>query len=400
MTARAGHRDECTPCSELDRQRLSDALDLAEGAFGLSDPNPRVGCVIGFDDGRVIGRGHTQRAGDAHAEVMALRDAHGSGASASGATAWVSMEPCSHHGRTPPCADALLSAGIQRVVVACADPFSQVAGRGVDRLRSRGVKVSIGPEDLCQRAVEQNIGFHSRQTRGRPWVRLKVACSLDGRIALPSGESQWITGEAARVDSHAWRRRAAALVTGVGTVLRDDPSFTVRHVPTQIQPLRVVMDSRWRTPTSARILQGSPRALVFGAEPRSLRARRRREAFSLTADTVVTAARPAPVDVLEYLDRLSCNEVHVEAGAAVGGAWLASGLVDELIVYIAPCLLGEGMPAVRLSPPASLPEAARWKPVDVASIGSDLRWRLRQTASELVSESVRTMSRNLTTASE
>ena len=236
---------------------MREALALAHQAIGLTDPNPRVGCVLATDDGRVIGRGHTQQAGGPHAEVMALRDAQTRGESVQGATAVVTLEPCAHHGRTPPCCDALIAAGIGRVVMAMRDPFPQVAGQGVARLRAAGIEVIelAADSDAAQAAYALNIGFFSRIERGRPWVRLKAATTLDGRTALDNGVSQWITGEAARRDGHAWRRRAGAVLTGVGTVLDDNPRLDVRLVDTARQPLRVVVDSRLDMPLHARILE-------------------------------------------------------------------------------------------------------------------------------------------------
>src|SRR4051812_46752903 len=220
---------------------MRSALALAAEAIGLSDPNPRVGCVIVGADGRVIGQGHTQEAGGAHAEVMALRDAAARGETCAGATAYVTLEPCSHHGRTPPCCDALIAAGLGRVVYALDDPNPLVAGQGATRLRAAGITVESGP--LADEARELNIGFFSRMQRARPWVRLKAAASLDGRTALNNGASQWITGPSARADGHAWRKRAGALLTGVGTVLDDNPRLDVRLVETARQPLRVIVDS-------------------------------------------------------------------------------------------------------------------------------------------------------------
>ncbi len=241
------------------------ALALAERAVGLSDPNPRVGCVIVGADGSPLGEGHTQAAGQAHAEVMALRDVAARGHDARGATAFITLEPCSHHGRTPPCADALVDAGIARAVVAVGDPNPLVAGQGLERLRAAGVQVDMADEAAAEASRELNIGFFSRMARGRPWVRLKIAASLDGRTALADGTSQWITGESARRDGHAWRKRAGAVLTGVGTVLDDDPRLDVRLVETAHQPTRVIVDSRLQTPPGARILQPPGRVLVYGA---------------------------------------------------------------------------------------------------------------------------------------
>ncbi len=231
---------------------MQQALALARGAIGLSDPNPRVGCVIVAADGRqVLGSGHTQAAGDAHAEIMALRDAAARGHSVAGATAYVTLEPCSHQGRTAPCCDALAAAGIGRVVAALPDPNPLVAGRGFERLRAAGVEVAVGPGAAASR--ELNIGFFGRMLRGTPWVRMKIAASLDGKTALDNGASQWITSEAARNDGHVWRARAGAVLTGIGTLRDDNPRLDVRAVPTSRQPDAVVVDSRLETPPDARI---------------------------------------------------------------------------------------------------------------------------------------------------
>lgn len=334
---------------------LRQALALAEQAIGLSDPNPRVGCVILGADGRLLGQGHTQPAGQAHAEVMALRDAAAQGHDVRGATAVVTLEPCSHHGRTPPCCDALIEAGIARVVAAVEDPNPQVAGNGLARLTHAGVAVSLADAATAAAARELNIGFFSRMQRGRPFVRLKSAISLDGRTALPDGRSQWITGEAARTDGHAWRRRAGAVLTGIGTVLADDPRLDVRLVPTATQPLRLVLDPAGRMPTGARILQPPGQARVIG---------------------------PGRADLPALLAELAAqgiNELHVEAGPTLSGACLDAGLVDELLVYQAPVLLGDGRPLATLAPLADLGAARRWRLVEATPVGQDLRLRLRPT---------------------
>ena len=255
------------PLSDLDQQRLRDALALAESVFGLTEPNPRVGCVVGHADGTVLGRGATQQPGGPHAEVMALRDAAAAGHTVEGATAWVTLEPCAHHGRTPPCCDALIAARVARVVVAAGDPFPQVNGQGIARLRAAGIRVDLADGELAQAAHDINVGFFSRVQRGRPWVRLKVAASLDGTTALHNGASQWITSEAARRDGHAWRKRASAVLTGIGTALADDPRLDVRLVDTPRQPLRVVLDSQFRLPPTARLLAPPGQVLVVGAAP-------------------------------------------------------------------------------------------------------------------------------------
>lgn len=334
---------------------LRRALTLAEQAIGLTEPNPRVGCVILAPDGRELGAGHTQAAGQAHAEVMALRDAAARGHDVRGATAMVTLEPCSHHGRTPPCCDALIAAGIARVVAAAQDPNPQVAGQGLARLRAAGIAVELADPDAETASRELNIGFFSRMQRGRPFVRLKSAISLDGRTALPDGRSQWITGEAARTDGHAWRRRAGAVLTGIGTVLADDPRMDVRLVPTPRQPLRLVLDPRGRMPPGARILQPPGEVRVVGPGRADL---------------------PA---LMAELGAQGINELHVEAGPTLSGAFLDAGLVDELLVYQAPMLIGHGRPLAELTPLAQLADAQRWRLVEATPIGQDLRLRLRPT---------------------
>jgi len=341
--------------SELLAAALHQALALSEQSIGLSDPNPRVGCVILAADGRLLGAGHTQPAGEAHAEVMALRDAAARGHDVRGATAIVTLEPCSHHGRTPPCCDALIAAGIARAVIAVEDPNPLVAGQGLKRLRAAGIAVELADAAIADAARELNIGFFSRMQRGRPFVRLKSAVSLDGRTALPDGRSQWITSEAARADGHAWRKRAGAVLTGIGTVLTDDPRLDVRLVPTSRQPLRLVLDPQGRMPASARILQPPGEARVIGPGRADL---------------------PA---LLAELGAQGINELHIEAGPTLSGAFLDAGLVDELLVYQAPMLIGEGRPLAALAPLAGLDEARRWKLIEATAVGQDLRLRLRPT---------------------
>ncbi len=365
------------PLTELDEQRLADALALAEQAIGLSDPNPRVGCVIGREDGSVLGRGHTRRAGQAHAEVDALADAARTSADVKGATAWVTLEPCAHHGRTPPCCDALLVAGIARVVVAMLDPFPAVNGAGVARLRAAGVQVDLASGSSAEQARELNIGFVTRIKTGRPWVRLKAAMSLDGRTALENGQSQWITSAAARADGHAWRRRAGAVLTGIGTILADDPRLDVRDVPTTLQPLRVVLDSRWRTPRHAKIVQSPGQTLICGtAAPPTTGAGYGSgvELLQLPGDQQGISL-PA---VLAELAKRHVNEVHVEAGARLNGALLEQGLVDELLAYLGPVLLGPGRPMAQLQTRTELSAALRFGLFEVCSITSDVRLRLRR----------------------
>ncbi|MEK8048802.1 bifunctional diaminohydroxyphosphoribosylaminopyrimidine deaminase/5-amino-6-(5-phosphoribosylamino)uracil reductase RibD [Ideonella sp. DXS22W] len=366
---------DCLPAA--DQLLLQRAITLAEGAIGVSEPNPRVGCVIHDAQGRLAGEGHTQQAGGPHAEVMALRAAREAGIDVSGGTAWVSLEPCAHHGRTPPCADALVAAGIARVVVALHDPFPQVCGQGIARLRAAGVRVDIAPEGPVTAAARAlNIGFLSRVLRGRPWVRLKVAASLDARTALPDGRSQWITGPVARADGHAWRRRAGAVLTGIGTVRDDDPRLDVREVPTLRQPRRVVLDSRFATPPTARLLSPPADVLVVGAVAD---APRQAALQAAGARTLLLPGQDGRVDLPALLRQLGSegiNELHVEAGAVLNGAWLAADLVDELLVYLAPKLLGPGRDIAMLPALPSLDEARGWRFIGSDPVGVDLRLRL------------------------
>lgn len=358
-------------------------IALAERAVGLSDPNPRVACRLVLPDGRRF-EGHTQAAGDAHAEVMALRAAQAAGADVRGATAYVTLEPCSHHGRTPPCCDALVAAGVTRVVVAAIDPNPRVAGRGVERLRAAGVAVEVLPHDhpVARATRELNIGFWQRMRTGRPWVRMKVAASLDGITALPNGVSQWITSDAARTDGHAWRRRAGALLTGIGTVRSDDPRLDVRLVPTARQPLRVVLDSGLEISPAARILQPPGTVLLYTASDPAATAERR---AALAAMGVTVIDRPGPpktpggapkVDlaaVLADLAEREVNELHIEAGAQLNASWWRAGLVDELLLYVAPRLLGEGVGLTTLGPLTRLEDGWPLAFHDVARVGPDLR---------------------------
>ncbi|HEX3141742.1 MAG TPA: bifunctional diaminohydroxyphosphoribosylaminopyrimidine deaminase/5-amino-6-(5-phosphoribosylamino)uracil reductase RibD [Rhizobacter sp.] len=350
---------------------MRDALALAAHAIGLSEPNPRVGCVITAADGRVIGRGHTQQAGGPHAEVMALRDAAQHGHEVRGATAYVSLEPCSHHGRTPPCCDALIAAGLARVVAATRDPNPLVAGQGAARLRAAGIDVQTGL--LADEAHELNIGFFSRMLRKRPWVRLKSAVSLDGRTALENGLSQWITGEAARADGHLYRKRAGAVLTGVGTVLEDNPRLDVRLVETARQPLRVVVDSKLDTPPTARLLEPPGAVLIYAAIPDKAR----REALVARGAEVAQAPGDSgKVDLPSMLTDLAqrgINELHVEAGHRLSGSFVREGLVDEFLVYQAPKLLGAGQGLASFGPLTRLDEALALRFVSIDRLGDDLR---------------------------
>lgn len=359
-----------------DADWMRQALGLAERAIGVTEPNPRVGCVIVDPSGQILGQGHTQAAGQAHAEVMALRAAVAAGRSVRGATAYVTLEPCAHQGRTGPCCDALISAGIGRVVAALEDPNPRVAGQGLARLRAAGVVVEVGP--LAAEATAMNIGFLHRMRTGRPWVRLKWAASLDARTALPDGRSQWITGPAARRDGQQWRRRAGAVLTGIGTALADDPRLDVREPPVpELQPLRVVLDRHLRLSPKARLLQPPGSALVVhcaGAPESQARALRAAGA-SLWCTPVGGASLGA---LLDELGRREVNELHIEAGATLNGQWLKNGLVDELLIYLAPRLLGPGLGVADVPLLDDVQSAAAWRWLDVSPVGDDLRLRLQR----------------------
>ena len=369
--------------STTDHQLLLHAIKLAEGSIGLSEPNPRVGCVLRDAQGQPAGEGFTQQAGGPHAEVMALRQAAAAGRSLAGGTAWVSLEPCAHHGRTPPCADALIAAGLHRVVVACTDPYAQVAGQGIARLRAAGITVDLAEHSATLNAArELNIGFFSRVQRQRPWVRMKIAASLDGRTALSDGSSQWITSEAARADGHRWRRRAGAVLTGIGTVRDDDPRLDVRGFDIAQQPLRVVLDSGFKTPPTARLLQGPGRSLVVGARDEALRMAGLRAAG---AELLLLANDQGRVDLPALLSKLATdgvNELHVEAGATLNAALLQTGLVDELLVYLAPKLLGPGRDIAALPALQQLSQAIALRFEDVYRVGDDVCLRARQIAAD------------------
>lgn len=357
--------------SAADEAAMRQALGLAEQAIGLSDPNPRVGCVILAPDGRLLGAGHTQAAGQPHAEVMALRDAQARGEDVRGATAYVTLEPCSHHGRTPPCCDALIAAGLGRVVVALGDPNPQVAGQGMARLQAAGIRTGLGL--LAMPARELNIGFFSRMLRAQPFVRMKIAASLDGRTALPDGRSQWITAEPARRDGHAWRRRAGALLTGIGTVREDDPRLDVRLVQTPRQPLRVIVDSRLETPPAARILQPPGQVLIFAAQDSPERAAALR---ATGAEIVLLPDAQGKVDLAALMRELGArgiNELHVEAGHKLNGSLLRAGLVDEFLVYLAPKLLGQGREMAAFGPLEALDQAPQLRWREITPVGEDLR---------------------------
>lgn len=349
---------------------MARALQLAARGLNTTTPNPRVGCVL-VKDGRVVGEGWHERAGEPHAEIHALRAA---GEAARGATAYVSLEPCSHHGRTPPCANALIDAGVARVVAAMRDPNPQVAGRGIELLTLAGIVAEVGLMEMDAR--ELNIGFVSRMTRGRPWLRLKTASSLDGKTALSNGQSQWITGEAARADVQRWRARSCAILTGVGTVVADDPQMTVRGLELGRQPLRVILDSRLRTPATARILAGG--ALIIGAVDLP---ERRAALNAAGAEVLLLPDQDGNVDLaalLAELGRRGINEVHVEAGAVLNGAFLAAGLVDEWLAYVAPKVMGDAARGLFGLPELTEMAGCRdFRLHGLAQVGGDLRLLLR-----------------------
>ncbi len=350
----------------VDRRMMDEALRLAARGLFTTDPNPRVGCVIAHGD-RIVGSGWHERAGGPHAEIAALKQA---GPEASGATVYLTLEPCSHHGRTPPCADALIAAGVAEVVCAAGDPDPRVDGEGLRRLRAAGVRTRVG---LCSDAARAlNPGFLSRFERGRPWVRAKLAASLDGRTAGPDGRSQWITGEAARADGHRWRARAGAILTGIETVLADDPRLDVRTDEWRKTPPVVIVDSRGRLPASARLLTtGATRlhAVCSGAADSPAGCER----IELGSD------RSRGIDLVRLLEVLAereVNELHVEAGPRLTGALLSGGLVDELLLYQAPCLIGaHGSPLVQLEGVEKLDQRLHFRLLERRDLGAD--WCLR-----------------------
>jgi diaminohydroxyphosphoribosylaminopyrimidine deaminase/5-amino-6-(5-phosphoribosylamino)uracil reductase len=350
---------------------MARALRLAERGLHSTSPNPRVGCVI-VKNGRIIGEGWHQKAGEPHAEIHALLEA---GPAAQGATAYVTLEPCSHHGRTPPCADALVGAGVAGVIAAMQDPNPAVAGQGLARLRAAGIETRVGL--MAAEARQLNAGFVKRMVYGHPLVRLKTASSLDGRTALSSGESKWITGEAARADVHRLRARSCAILTGVNTVLADNPQLNVRGIDSPRQPLKVIVDSTLRTPADARVLAGA-RTLVACAAPD---AGKTAALEAAGAEILCLPGADGRVDLGALLSRLAqrgVNELITEAGPGLNGALLGAGLVDEWVQYVAPCLLGSGArPLFELAEPATMQERLAWKLADQRMIGNDLRfiWR-------------------------
>ncbi len=358
--------------SPADQTFMRQALALATLGLYTTMPNPRVGCVL-VRDGQVVGEGWHLRAGEPHAEIHALRAA---GEQARGATAYVTLEPCSHHGRTPPCADALIAAGVVRVIAAMRDPNPLVAGRGLAKLAAAGIEVASGLLDVD--AAELNIGFISRMVRGRPWLRVKTGCSLDGRTALPDGQSQWITSPESRSDVQKLRARSCVMLTGIGTVLLDNPQLTVRELGTGRQPLRVIVDNQLRTPPSAQILQ-TPGVLIACCEADTARAQSLQEAG---AEVLAMAGSEGRVDLpalLETLGRRGCNEVTVEAGAELVGGLLKAGLVDEWVLYQAPVLIGDPARGVANLGLHHLSQKLAPRVLERIDCGPDLKWTLRFT---------------------
>jgi diaminohydroxyphosphoribosylaminopyrimidine deaminase / 5-amino-6-(5-phosphoribosylamino)uracil reductase len=345
--------------SAFDHAMMRRALELAGKGLYTTTPNPRVGCVIAREE-KIVGEGWHERAGGRHAEIVALEAA---AAHAVDSTVYVSLEPCNHHGRTPPCVDALKKAKVKRVIAAMRDPNPKAA-QGGEALQAAGIRFEHGL--LESEARELNIGFVSRVTRGRPWVRMKIAATLDGRTALPDGTSQWITGAEARRDGHRWRARACAILTGIGTVRADDPRLTVRDVETPRQPLRVIVDSRLETPGNARILNGD-KVLVFSGKPGTV----------TNAEVVVLPNQDRKVDLprmLEELARRGVNELHVEAGFRLNGSLAREGCVDEYLVYLNPGFLGDGAQGMLDLPAAgSLEKKLNLKILSVDRLGEDLR---------------------------
>jgi len=365
-----GNMTKLTPSTDPSgKVRL--ALQLASSAREFTSPNPSVGCVITSAQGTMIGQGHTQRTGGPHAEIVALHDAVARCHSAVGATAYVTLEPCSHHGRTGPCCDALIAAGIKKVVASIADPNPLVSGQGFERLRAAGIEVEVGPGAAESREI--NIGFFSRMIRKTPWVRMKIASSLDGATALANGQSQWITSQEARADGHAWRARACAVLTGIGTLLQDDPRLDVRLVETPRQPFRIIVDSRLQTPPGANIFKAGGPVWIYTATRDAAR-----EAALAALGATVTCLPDAhgKVDLAAMMKDLAqreINELHVEAGSKLNGSLIRNGLVDEFLIYLAPKLLGPGLGMASFGPLQTLSDAIALQFQSTEMVGVDLR---------------------------
>ena len=366
--------------SAVDHQFMSEALAEAQKALYLSNPNPRVGCVI-VKDGQVIGRGFTQKVGSAHAEVQALANAKLLGNDPAGSTIYVTLEPCNHIGRTPPCVDALIAVKPEAIFVAMTDPNPLVAGKGLERLKAAGIKVHSGLMEVEARSL--NPGFISRMTRGLPWVRMKIAASLDGKTALPDGRSQWITGSLARAEGHHWRAQACAIVTGVGTVKEDNPNLNVRDVQTERQPWRIIIDSKLETPPTSKILDNVDQSgvIIVCASLDATDLQQKAKIFTDRGIEVITMANPSgKVDLPKLFSYLAkereMNEIHIESGFKLNGSLIRENCVDELLLYYAPIFMGEGIGMANVIPPNSLSNKDQWKVIDHSLVDPDLRLRL------------------------
>jgi len=366
--------------SEVDHEFMSQALVEAQKALYLPNPNPRVGCVI-VKDGQVIGRGHTQKVGGPHAEIQALAEVRAKGLDPIGSTFYVTLEPCNHTGRTPPCVDALIAAKPATVIAAMTDPNPLVAGRGLERLRAAGIEVRCGL--LESEASKLNLGFISRMTRGLPWVRMKIAASLDGKTALTNSQSQWITSPLARADGHHWRAQACAILTGVGTVREDDPTLNVRDVYTERQPWKIIVDSKLDVPIHAKVFKNLDQsgAIVVCASLESHEAQAKAKALKDRGAEVIIMANPSGKvhlpKLLAYLaQERRMNEIHIESGCKLNGSLLREDCVDELLLYYAPFFIGEGIGMANISSLTELNQRQDWHVIDHSLFAPDLRVRL------------------------
>ena len=368
---------------QTDQHWMSEALAEAHQALYLANPNPRVGCLI-VKNGQEIGRGHTQAVGGPHAEVQALADARSKGFDPTDSVIYVTLEPCNHTGRTPPCVDALIAAKPRKVLVAMIDPNPLVAGKGLERLQAAGIAVETGL--FGAEAAALNRGFISRMTRGLPWVRLKIAATLDGKTALPNGTSQWITGPLARADGHHWRAQACAVLTGGGTVKEDNPSLNVRDVSTQRQPWKVIVDSKLETPLDAKLFDGMDQSgvMIVCAHLQSPEQLTNAKSFRERGVEVIEMPNThGKVDLAKLFAYLAqerhMNEIHVEAGAKLNGSLLREDCVDELLLYYAPFFMGEGLGMTSLSSLNALQDRQTWNLIDQATFDPDIRLRYQKT---------------------